>query len=182
MKQRGVLSGQSVRPALHLAARKISLHTGKLLRMPGQIVTTAINYGQSDTARTLHRHQGWLSSTATKNKETCLAGSSDNASDLYLEEVLFECGPDIKYLDRHFGGFPQYLQLNAPILLQHKPRPYRSISFQILTIRSYRQHSQITNEQKAIIPTVTASHLLELIKALKFGIVGYTDSCRADYI
>ena len=126
----------SFRPSLHLDARKI-LHTGKLLQLPGQIITTAINHGLFDTARTLHRHQRWLSSTATKNKETYLAGSSGNASDLYLEEALFECGPNIIYLDGRFGGFPQYLQPNSPILLQHMPRPHRSISFRILTIRSY---------------------------------------------
>jgi len=47
---------RSVRPSPHLAARKISLHKGKLLQLPGQIITTAINYGQSDTGRTVHRH------------------------------------------------------------------------------------------------------------------------------
>jgi hypothetical protein len=64
---------RSVRPSLHLAARKLSLHTSKLLQLPGQIITNAINYGQSGNALTLYGHQGWLISTATKNSETCPA-------------------------------------------------------------------------------------------------------------
>ena len=92
MHEPSVCTERSVRPSLHLAARKVSSHTGKLLQLPGQIITTAINYGQSDTALTLYRHQRWLISTATKNKETCLACSSGNTSDLCLEDALFECG------------------------------------------------------------------------------------------